>query len=282
MQEKTVLITGADSGIGKETTRSLAQKGATIVMACRNLTKANLVCEAIKQESGNKQIEVMHLDLASISCIREFAGQFSLRHQQLNVLINNAGAFCMKREETPDGFEKSMVTNYLGPFLLTHLLLPLLKQTLEARIINLSSDGHFRGQIDLEDLHQQKKFSSSKAYNASKLAIVFFTQELAERLRDTDITVNALHPGNVATKIWNLWPNGKWYQLLLMKIIFFFLITPREGAQTCIYLASSDEVKEITGKYFYKKRLKEVSPKCRDKQLQKDLWQLSEKLTGIV
>jgi len=277
MQGKIVLITGANSGIGKETTKALAKKGATIVMACRNLTKANPVCETIKQKSGNRQIEVMQLELASLNSIRQFAQQFSQKYQQLKVLINNAGVFCIKKEETQDGFEKTMGTNYIGPFLLTNLLLPLLKQTPEARIINVSSNAYSQGQIDLGDL---QKYHGFKAYASSKLAIVLFTQELAERIKDTGITVNALHPGHVATNIWNMWP-GKWYQALLNKIIKWFTIPPEEASQTSIYLASSDEVKGINGKYFDKKKPKEVSSKCKDMQLQKGLWQLSEKLTGL-
>jgi retinol dehydrogenase-14 len=287
MQGKIVLITGANSGIGKETTKALAKKGATIVMACRNLTKANPVCEAIKQESGNRHIEVMQLDLASLSSIRQFARQFSQKYQKLNVLINNAGLSSMTREETQDGFEKIMGTNYLGPFLLTNLLLPLLKQTPEARIINVSSDAYSYGQIDLEDIHLRKNYKSFNAYASSKLAIVLSTQELAECLKGTGITVNTLHPGHVDTNIWKIWPEDNWYRALFIKIIIgyifmkWFMLSPEEGAQTVIYLASSDEVKNITGEYFYKKKPKEVSPKCRDVELQKGLWQLSEKLTGL-
>ncbi|MFC1979819.1 SDR family oxidoreductase [Chloroflexota bacterium] len=281
MQGKIVLITGANRGIGKETANALAKKGATIVMACRDIAKGNSVCENIKQESGNNQIEVMELDLASLTSIREFAKRFCQRYQQLNVLINNAGIFYMTRAETQEGFEKIMGTNYLGPFLLTNLLLPLLKQATEARIINVVSNIYSHGQIDLCDMHQQKKYQGHKAYASSKLAIVLFTQELAERLEGTGITVNALHPGHAATSIWNIWP-GKWYQAFLSKIIKWFLISPEEGAETSVYLASSDEVKGVTGKYFDKKKPKDVSSKCKDLQLQKGLWQLSEGLTGLV
>ena len=158
MQGKTVLITGADGGIGREITKALAKKGATIVMACIDLKDAKPVYEAIKQESGNENIEMMQVDLASLSTIREFAKQFSQKYQQLNVLINNAGVFCTKREETQEGFEKTMGINYLGPFLLTNLLLPLLTQTPGARILNVSSNAYFQGKIDLNDLHFQKKY----------------------------------------------------------------------------------------------------------------------------
>jgi len=282
MQGKIVLITGADHGIGRETTRGIAKTGATIVMTSLNpQEEGNPVCDAIKQESGNPHIEVMALDLASLDSIRDFVRQCSQKYQQLHVLINNAGVYCHTRGETKHGFERTIGINLLGPFLLTNLLLPLLQQTPGARILNVSSNAHFQGKIDLGDLHLSKNYQGFKAYANSKLAIVLFTQELAERLKNTGITVNALHPGHAATDIWNIWP-GKWYQALLTKIVQRFMISSEEAAQTSIYLASSNEVKGITGKYFEKKKIKEkVSPKSKDRQLQKALWQLSEKLTGL-
>lgn len=283
MKDKIVLITGANSGIGKETTRTLAKKGATIIMACRNLEKAEPVCEMIQKESKNPNIEVMKLDLASLKSIRNFTQEFSARYQKLNVLINNAGIFCMKREETEEGFEKTMGVNHLGHFLLTYELLPILEKTSEARIINVGSDAHFSGDLDLNDLHfKRRKYSGFKAYASSRLATIFFTQELAERVKEKDITVNALHPGHIDTNMWNIWqPQRRWYHSLLIRLIKLFLISAEEGAQTSIYLASSEEVKGITGKYFAKKRLKAVSKKCSDIKLQKELWELSERLTGI-
>jgi len=278
--KKTVLITGADGGIGSETTKALAKKGATIVMACLDLNDATPVYQDIKQESGNESIEMMQIDLASLSSIRTFARQFSEKYKQLNVLINNAGVFCWKREETEDGFEKTIGINYLGHFLLTSLLLPLLTQTPGSRILNVSSNAYFQGKIDLNDLHLKKKYVSFKAYGASKLAVVLFTQELAERLKDTDVAVNALHPGHAATNIWNMWP-GKWYQALLFIILRMLMKPTVDAAQNSIYLASSDKVKGITGRYFDDKKLKEVSPQGKDVQLQKGLWELSEKLIGL-
>lgn len=281
MQGKTVLITGANSGIGRETTRALAQKGATIVMACRNLAKAQTVCDIIKQESGNRQVEVMHLDLASLASIRGFAGKLAQKHRQLDVLLNNAGTFSMTRQETEDGFEMTMGVNHLGTFLLTHLVLPLLEQAPKARIINVSSDAHFQGLINLDDLNLERKYQGFRAYANSKLANVMFTLDLAERLHDTGFTVNALHPGRVNTGMWNTWPEEKWYHAPLEKVIGLFTISAEEGAQTSIYLASSDKVSGITGQYFDKKRPKEPSPRCNDLQLRKGLWQLSEELTGL-
>ena len=283
MKDKIVLITGANSGIGKETTGALAKKDATIVMACRNLEKAESVCEMIKAESGNTNIEVLKLDLSSFNSIRNFAQEFSARYHQLNVLINNAGIFCMKREETEEGFEKTIAINYLGPFLLNYELLPILEKTSEARIINLSSDAHFSGDLDLNDLHfKRRKYSGFKAYASSRLATVFFTQELVERVKEKDIMVNSLHPGHVDTNMWDLWgAQRRWYHSLLNGLMKLFLISAEEGAKTSIYLASSCEVKGITGKYFAKKRIKAASKKCSDIKLQKELWQLSKRLTGI-
>jgi NAD(P)-dependent dehydrogenase (short-subunit alcohol dehydrogenase family) len=278
MQGKTVLITGADGGIGSETTRGLAKKGATIVMACLDLNDARPVYEEIKHESGNENIELMQIDLASLSSVREFAKQFSQKYRHLDVLINNAGIFCWNREETQEGFERTIGVNLLGPFLLTHLLLPILTQTPGGRILNVASNAYFQGKIDLSDLHLKKKYKGVNAYNSSKLAVVFFTQKLAERLKGTDITVNVLHPGHAATNIWNMWP-GKWYQALLFKILKKFMHPTVEAAQNSIYLASSDEVKGITGKYFDNRKTKEVADNAKDMQLQKGLWELSEKLT---
>jgi NAD(P)-dependent dehydrogenase (short-subunit alcohol dehydrogenase family) len=162
------------------------------------------------------------------------------------------------------------------------LLLPIIRQTPQARIINLSSNAHQQSKFSIDDLNWQKrKYSGFPAYADSKLAIVLFTQELAERLQDAGITVNAVHPGHTATRIWNIWP-GKWYQAVIDKVINRMMITPEEGAVASIYLASSDEVKGVTGKYFSRLQLKDPSPRCKDMQLQKGLWDLSEKLVGLV
>jgi len=283
VKDKIVLITGANSGIGKETTRALAKEGATIIMACRNLEKAELVSKMIQKESKNSNIEVMKLNLASLKSVRNFVWEFKARYQKLHVLINNAGVFCMKREDTGEGFEKTIGVNYLGHFLLTFELLPLLEATPEARIINLSSNAHYSGDLDLDDLHfKKRKYSGIKAYAASRVATILFTRELAERLKGKDVTVNVLHPGSVNTNMWDLWKERRrWYYSILHSFIKFFLISAEEGAQTSIYLANSSEVKGITGQYFVKKKIKEASRKCSDIRLQKELWQTSKRLTGI-
>jgi NAD(P)-dependent dehydrogenase (short-subunit alcohol dehydrogenase family) len=280
MQGKTVLITGAGSGIGRETARGLALAGASIVMTCTSREKTGPVCDALKKETGNSAIDLMHLDLASPESIREFAAEFSRRYTHLHVLINNAGIFSLKRQETPQGFERTVAVNYLGPFLLTRLLLPVITQTAGSRIINVASDAYTQGRIDPDDFHLQKNYSGIKAYGASKFALILFTLELADRLRHTGVTVNVLHPGTVATGIWQLWP-GTWYQGLIDRVMGMFSSTTGEAARTSICLAASAAVQGITGAYFAKEKQKDLAPKCMDADLQKRLWQLSEKLTGL-
>ena len=238
MKDKLVLITGANSGIGKETARGLAAMGATIIMACRNLEKAEPVRDAIIEETGNARVSVMHIDLASLESIRTFAREFTAAYTCLDVLINNAGTFSTTRQETEDGFEKTMGTNHLGPFLLTHLLLPSLMQASAARVVNVSSAAAFFGKIDLDDLQMTSSYGmvGFRAYAASKLANVLFTQELAQRLEGTRLTVNAVHPGEVNT---NIWPDNNWFWRLVNRINSRFRISAEEGARTVIFAAAS-------------------------------------------
>lgn len=182
LKGKTILITGPTSGIGRETAWALARMDAHIVMACRNEEKGNDTRSMIIQETQNREIDVMLVDVSSLQSVREFAESFLKKYKKLHVLINNAGGFFMKRETTPEGFEKTFATNHLGPFLLTNLLLPLIKKTPEARIINLASDAHFYGKLNLDDLQMAKRYGGFRAYAASRLATHLFTQELALRL----------------------------------------------------------------------------------------------------
>ncbi|MFC1592245.1 SDR family NAD(P)-dependent oxidoreductase [Thermodesulfobacteriota bacterium] len=280
LQGKTILITGADGGIGRETTLGLARLGAAMVMACVDPDAAAPVCEKIKRESANPHIDLLQLDLSSLAAIRDCARRVAGKYDRLDVLINNAGVFCMQRQETRDGLEMSMGVNYFGPFLLTNLLLPLVRKAPAGRIINVSSNGHFQGRLDMDDLQIQKGYKSMKAYSASKLALVLFSRELAERVQGDGISVNAVHPGSTATGIWNLWP-GTWYQAVMTKLIGWFMASPQKGSEASIYLAGSEAVGSVTGKYFSQKKLKEPSPQARDAHLQKALWRESERLTGL-
>ncbi|MCD6286386.1 MAG: SDR family oxidoreductase, partial [Anaerolineae bacterium] len=267
MKDKLVLITGANSGIGKETARGLAAMGATIIMACRNLEKAAPVRDAIAEETGNAGVSIMHIDLASLESIHTFAREFVGAYTRLDVLINNAGTFSSTRQETEDGFEKTMGTNHLGPFLLTHLMLPFLRQAVAARIVNVSSGAAFFGKIHLDDLQMTKSYGmvGFGAYAASKLANVFFTQELAQRLGGTQITVNAVHPGVVSTSIW---PDSHWLWRFGDRILSRFRISAEEGARTVIYAAASESLEGITGKFLSDEQVREVKGNCRDVTLQ--------------
>lgn len=278
MQGKRVLITGANSGIGKMAAIALAQQGAEIVMGCRNLSSAEAAKGEIQQQAPGAEVHVMALDLASLQSIHQFAEQCNKQFDRLDVLINNAGLASIERQETQDGFELTMGTNHLGPFLLTHLLLPLLQKAEHARIINVASHSHYSGKIDFDDFHSKHNYRVMKVYGASKLANVLFTQELAERLRDQGITVNALHPGMVAT---NIWPDDKLWQRAASWVAKQFMISEKKGAETTVYLASSDKVAQTSGKYFYKKKPVRPAKACNDKAVQQRLWDLSETLTGL-
>ncbi|RMF92335.1 MAG: SDR family oxidoreductase, partial [Candidatus Schekmanbacteria bacterium] len=254
MKDKIVLITGADGGIGRETTKGIARKGARIIMACINKEEALPVCEEIKRDTGNNDIEIMEIDLSRLDSVRHFADDFSKKFDHLDVLINNAGIFTMERKETADGFELTMGINYFGPFLLTNLLLPLLKKSHSARIVNVSSNAFMQGKINIDDINMKKGFQGFKAYSASKYAVVLFTRELAERLKGSNVTVNAVHPGHVATNIWTF---EKGYMAYVSKILKRFMATPEEGAKTSIYVATSEEVEGISGEYFEKCSIKD-------------------------
>ncbi len=279
MQGKTALITGADGDIGRNTVKGIALNGARIVMACIDAQQAAPVRDDIIAETHNSNIEIMQLDLASQADIRRFAEEFSAKYTSLDVLINNAGAFSLKRFETEDGLEKTIGINYFGHYLLTSLLLPVIKKSEKARIINVSSDSYKQAKFDPDNLQTRGNYKTGmEAYSLSKLAIVLYTQELAEQLNGTGITVNAVHPGHVATGIWNMWENPKWYQTLLIKILNLFMISPEKGALTSIYLACSGDVDGITGKYFSKQKAVAVKSKFNTALVQKQLWSITQKL----
>lgn len=280
MRDQIVLLTGATHGIGRETARALARQGACLVLGCRNLEQAEALCSSLQRESGNPQISSLRIDLADLASVRQFAQAFRERYSQLHVLINNAGTFSMQREETKDGFERTLGTNYVGPFLLTSCLLPVLQATPGARIINVSSDAYRYGKLDLNDLPLKRHYEGFPAYARSKLALQLWTQELDERLRPYGVTVNSLHPGHVATNIWQLWPRPTWYQTGLIKLMGMFMSSAEAGAETSIYLATAPEVAGVSGAYFIKKRAQKLVGPARNLALQQELWRVSEQLTG--
>lgn len=281
MNTKTVIVTGANSGMGLATAKELALQGYRVVMACRNEEKGRIALQEVKSATGSKQIELMQLDLSSLHSVRNFVSQFMASHPRLDVLINNAGVVCLKREETSDGFEMTLGVNHLGHYLLTRLLIPALKAAPKARIINVSSGAYKSGKIHQEDPNLTKRYNVIKSYSQSKLANILFTRELAERLEGTGITVNALHPGAVGTNIGIDRTTGFGTAIMAVVKKLPFFLTPEEGASTAIYLATHPEVREITGQYFYEQKIQELKPHAMDKNTARFLWDWSAQQTGL-
>ena len=276
MEGKTILITGATSGIGKATAMGLAKLGASIVFTARDVDKAEAAKLEISEKSGNKNVEFMVCDLASFDSIRECCNAFAAKHERLDVLISNAGVWDYKRKESRDGIENTFATNYLAPFMMTNLLLGLLKKSAPSRIVNVASALH-DGSIDFGDIEfKRRPFSGTGAYRQSKLSLILFTKLLAEKLKGTGVVVNCLHPGVIATNIMreaNLAYKG-----------FFrtFGKSPEKGAETSIYLASSHEIENVTGEYFANKKIARSSRESNDMTLARRLWEASVKYTGLV
>ncbi|OLB36074.1 MAG: short-chain dehydrogenase [Ktedonobacter sp. 13_2_20CM_2_54_8] len=279
MQGKICMVTGANSGIGKATALELAQMGATVVMVCRDRARGEEARSEITTKSRNNAVDLLQADLSSQQSIRQLVEHFKQRYTHLHVLINNAGAAFTGRRETVDGLEMTFAVNYLAPFLLTNLLLDVLKASAPARIVNVSSASHKSGYIQMDDLQGEKHNRSMRAYPQSKLAIVLFTYELARRLQGTGVTANCLDPGFVAT---NIGQTGASLPVrLLIKLIGSFGTSPEKGAKTSIYLASSPEVEGVTGKYFVKSLPKRSAAISYDESLQRQLWEQSAKLVNL-
>jgi len=275
---KVCIVTGANSGIGLVTSRQLAILGATVVMVCRDRRKGEKALEETRRRSGSGSVELMFCDMGSLASVRSLAAEFEKKHDALHVLVNNAGLANVRRSVTSDGFETTLQVNYLAPFLLTNLLLGLLKRSAPARIVNVSSIGHYGGHIDLDDLQLERNYRVMKAYSQSKLALVLFTYELARRLEGTGVTANCLHPGAVATNIWGR-PLGPFS--FLGGLSRLFLISPEKGAKTSVYLATSNAVEGVTGKYFDQLQEKRSSQESYDVALARRLWDRTIPLVGL-
>ncbi len=277
MHDRVCLVSGANSGIGKATALGFARLGARVLMVCRDRHRGGEALAEVRAESGNQEVELMLADLASQKAIRELSSEIHGRYQRLNVLVNNAGVYLGSRSMTPDGLETTFAVNHLGYFLLTNLLLDLLKAGAPARIVNVSSGAHKGAHIDFDDLQATQGYHGWRAYGQSKLANVLFTYDLARRLEGTGVTVNAVHPGVVATNF------GKEGGLIRfgLRIAGRFMLSPEQGADTVVYLASAPEVDGVTGKYFVKRKALSSSPESRDESVQERLWNVSEQLTSL-
>ena len=276
MSRRTSVITGASSGIGLEAAVGIAQTGAKIFLIVRDRGRGENAAAEIRRRTGNQDVELLLADLASQRDIRRVAKEFLDRGEPLHLLVNNAGVFQLRHEKTVDGIETTFAVNHLGYFLLTNLLLPRLRESAPARIVNVASDAHHWGTIDFDDLGGEKSFRSMKIYGRSKLANVLFTRELAERLAGTGVTVNCMHPGAVGTNLGK--QNGTFAQVLTT-IIRPFMRTPAKGADTIVWLATAPELEGVTGKYYFDRREKRGSRESQDVDVRKRLWTVSEQLT---
>ncbi len=277
MTGKVVLVTGATNGIGEVTARSLAGMGARVIVVGRDPQRTDTSVQSIRSQTGNEHVDGLVADLSSQSQIKKLAEDFRSRYDQLDVLVNNAGAIFMKREENAEGIEMTFALNHLNYFLLTHLLLDMLQASKPARIVNVSSEAHRGAQLNFDDLQNRLGFSAMKAYGQSKLANIYFTYVLSANLENSGVTANALHPGFVATNFGR--SNGGVFSPLF-KIFQIAAISPEEGAQTSIYLASSPEVEGVTGKYFVKSKAVKSSPVSYDMDAARKLWDISLEMIG--
>ncbi len=268
MEEKIALITGSTDGIGMYTARDLARQGMRVLLHGRDPARGQVVRDQIRRDAGNDAVDLFLADFAALREVRDLAAAVRARYNRLDVLVNNAGVYLKQRRVTEDGIEATFQINHLAPFLLTHLLLPLLQARAPARIVNVSSTTHQSARLDFDNLQGEKWYDGYNAYAVSKLGNIVFTYELASRLHGTGVTVNALHPGAVNTK-------------LLRAGFGNYGVSPEQGAETSIYLASSPEVEKTTGRYFVNKRPVLSSPLSYDPTVQRTFWHVSAELTGV-
>jgi NAD(P)-dependent dehydrogenase (short-subunit alcohol dehydrogenase family) len=279
MNGKICLVTGGTNGIGKATAQALAQMGATVVIVGRNAPRTAQLVEEIRAVSGNKNVDSLLADLSSQQEVRRLANDFKSKYSHLHVLLNNAGGFFLKRQLSVDGIEMTFALNHLAYFLLTDLLLDMMKASAPARIINVSSGAHTSGKIEFDNLQGEREYSPG-AYNNSKLANILFTMELARRLEGSGVTVNALHPGFVATGFAK--NNGKVIAALVSLFAPLVARSPAKGAETSIYLASSPSVEGITGKYFYDSNEVPAAPPATDMEVARKLWDVSAEMVHLL
>uniref|UniRef100_A0A182IYN9 Uncharacterized protein n=1 Tax=Anopheles atroparvus TaxID=41427 RepID=A0A182IYN9_ANOAO len=278
MEGKTVIITGANSGIGKETARDLAKRGARVIMACRNMETAKQAQDEIVKETGNQNVIVLKLDLSSQSSVRDFAAEVLRTERKLDVLVHNAGfAETFRKSKSDDGIEFTMATNHYGPFLLTHLLIDLLKQSSSGRIVVVASELYRFASVNLSNLNPVNSLPAY-LYYVSKCANIMFTRELARRLEGTTVTANCLHPGMIDSGIWR---NVPFPLTLPMRLIKSFFKTSVEGAQTTLYLTCSEEVQGVTGKYFMDCKEAGLSAAISDMEKARQLWDESAKIVNL-
>ena len=274
---RVCIVTGANKGIGNATAHALAGMGATVVLACRNTDAGVVAQQAIRESTGNPNVSAMPLDLASLASVRQFAADFTATHDRLNVLVNNAGIYTSKRALTEDGFERTWEVDYLSHFLLTNLLMDALRRGAPSRVINVSSAGHQMGRIEFDDLNRERRWSGIRAYGQAKLAQILFTKEFSRRFAGTGVSAFAVHPGAVRTD----WSRGGRGMRVGARIAWPFMLTPDEGADTIVWLASLPETDGWSGQYFAKRRPEQPKSDAEDREVARRLWETSAELTGL-
>jgi retinol dehydrogenase 14 len=277
MGGKVALVTGGTSGIGKATAMALAAMGADVVVVGRDRERGEKAAAEIRSQTGGK-VDLALADLASQAGVRELAEGFRSRYDRLDVLVNNAGLVQSTRTETADGLETTFATNHLAPFLLTNLLLDLLKKSAPSRVVTVSSEAERWGNIDFDDLQSKKKYRGFPVYGMTKLANIMFTYELAERLEGTGVTATCMHPGAVNTRFGT---NNSGPMTILFRAFKPFMRTPEQGADTVIWLASSPDVEGLSGRYYADRKPLEPKKIANDPAARRRLWEESERLTGL-
>ena len=274
---RVCIVTGSNKGIGNAAAHALAGMGATVVLACRNPDAGEAARQEIERATGNRNVSVMPLDLASLASVRRFAAEFTSTHDRLNVLVNNAGIYTSKRTLTDDGFERTWEVDYLSHFLLTNLLMDVLRRGAPSRVINVSSNGHQMGRIDFDDLNRERRWSGIRAYGQAKLAQILFTKEFARRFAGTGISAFAVHPGGVRTD----WSRGGRGMRVGARIAWPFMLSPDQGADTIVWLASLPETDGWSGQYFAKRHPEAPKADAEDPELARRLWEASERLCRL-
>ena len=278
MQDKTVLITGANAGIGLATSVGLARLGARVLMVSRDEERGRNAQEIVKEKTGNQNVHLLVANLSDPSAIRKLAADIQHQFGELHVLLNNAAVIPRRRELTKDGLEVQFAVNHLAYFHLTGLLIDMLKVNAPARVVNVSSQVHAGATIEFDDLQSERQYGRTRVYGKTKLANVLFTYELAKRLEGTGVTVNCLHPGVVAT---NLLADAGGLPRKLKAVTRVAAVSMEAGARTSVHLASSGEVEGVSGKYFVKERAVASSPESYDEDTARRLWDISCRMTGL-
>ena len=276
---KTILITGATSGIGRATAVGLADQGARLLLVGRTPERIEETREEIRRRTGRDDAVLLRADLSSREGVHRLAEDVLARSPRLDVLLNNAGVTLLSRQTTADGFEATFATNHLAYFLLTGLLLPRLRASAPARIVSVASDAHRWGRLDLDDLQNERRYRGMRVYGQSKTANILWNSELARRLEGSGVTANCLHPGGIQSNLGR--GNGRLLDGVHTLISKLFLKSPEEGARTSLYLAAAPEVEGISGRYFARCREHRAAPHATDPELARHLWEKSEQLTGF-